>query len=197
MTVACVGQAIDEHRILIVDENGEPVADRMQGEVVIEGPSVLGGYYKETTANRAFRHNRLYTGDLGYKDGNYLFITGRLKDLIIRAGANLSPYDIERVASQVEGVRAGATAAVGVRDEAQGTELLVVFFETTLEDSGPVAQAIKQTLVQTLGIMPDHVWPLPPHSVEKTTSGKVRRPELAQKAHEYLMSASQSIAQAA
>jgi len=196
MTVACVGQAIDGHRIFIVDENGDPVADRIQGEVVIEGPSVLGGYYQETAANRAFRNNRLYTGDLGYKDGNYLFITGRIKDLIIRAGANLSPYDIERVAAQVDGVRAGATAAVGVRDEAQGTELLVVFFETTLEDPAPVAQAIKQTLVQTLGIMPDHVLPLPPHSVEKTTSGKIRRPELAQKAYEYL-APSEQVARAA
>lgn len=186
MTVACVGQAIDGHRILIVDENGQPVADRTQGEVVIMGPSVLGGYFQETTANRAFRHNRLYTGDLGYMDGEHLFITGRIKDLIIRAGANLSPYDIERVASQVEGVRAGATAAVGIRDEAQGTELLVVFFESTLADSSPVAQAIKQSLVQKMGIVPDHVLPLPPHSIEKTTSGKIRRPELAQRAYEYL-----------
>lgn len=186
MTIACVGRAIKGHTILIVDEDGEPVPDCMQGEVVIQGPSVLEGYHKESAADRAFRDNRLYTGDLGYKDGKYLFITGRIKDLIIRAGTNLSPYDIERVASQVEGVRAGATAAVGVRDAAQGTELLVVFYETTLDQSEHVAQAIRQALVKKLGVMPDHVWPLRPHSIEKTTSGKLRRPDLARKALEFM-----------
>jgi acyl-CoA synthetase (AMP-forming)/AMP-acid ligase II len=186
--VACVGPVLWGHEIMIVDDEGAPLPDRRQGQILLRGPSVVHGYYKEATPSN-IRDGWLMTGDLGYIDEGQLFITGRIKDLIIRAGANISPYEIEQVAGEIEGVRSGAVGAIGLNDPVKGTENLVVFFETTqkaLDRVEVMRQAIRDRLSQKLSIAVDHVLDVPPHTLQKTTSGKLQRVKLVQLAHEKL-----------
>ncbi|WP_243368735.1 AMP-binding protein [Microvirga solisilvae] len=186
--VACVGPVLDGHDVRIVDGNGNPLPDRRQGQIQMRGPSIVYGYFKEAVPSN-IRDGWLDTGDLGYLHNGNLFITGRIKDLIIRAGANISPYEIEQVAGEIEGVRSGAVGAIGLNDPVKGTENLVVFFETTQKASDMVEamrQAIRDRLSQKLSIAVDHVLPVPPHTLQKTTSGKLQRVKLVQLAQEKL-----------
>lgn len=186
--IACVGPALEGHRARIVDSDGNVLPDRWQGQIQMRGPSVVHGYFKEPVPSN-IRDGWLETGDLGYMDNGHLFITGRIKDLIIRAGANISPYEIEQVAGEVEGVRSGAVGAIGFSDPDKGTENLVIFFETTQKLPDMVdgmRQAIRDRLSQKLSIAVDHVLDVPPHTLQKTTSGKLQRVKLVQLAHEKL-----------
>jgi acyl-CoA synthetase (AMP-forming)/AMP-acid ligase II len=184
-SIACVGPVLAGHDVRIADSDDNPLPDRRQGQILLRGPSVVFGYFKEPAPSN-IRDGWLETGDLGYLDQGQLFITGRIKDLIIRAGANISPYEIEQVAGEVEGVRSGAVGAIGLSDPDKGTEDLVVFFETTQKASDIVEamrQAIRDRLNQKLSIAVDHVLDVPPHTLQKTTSGKLQRVKLVQLAH--------------
>lgn len=186
--VVCVGPVLDGHQVRVVNDDGEPQPDRVQGQILLRGPSVVHGYFKEETPSN-ISDGWLETGDLGYLERGQLFITGRIKDLIIRAGANISPYEIEQVAGEVSGVRSGAVGAIGVTDSRKGTENLVVFFETTQKAEIVVEntrQAIRDRLNQRLSIAVDHVFEVAPHTLQKTTSGKLQRVKLVQLAHERL-----------
>ncbi|MGO4570897.1 AMP-binding protein [Microvirga sp. 2TAF3] len=188
LPIVCVGPVLADHEVRIADEKGETLPDRKQGQILLRGPSVVHGYFKEEKPSN-IRNGWLETGDLGYLDGGQLFVTGRIKDLIIRAGTNISPYEIEQVAGEVQGVRSGAVGAVGLVDDAKGTENLVVFFETTQKASSTVdamRHAIRDRLNQKLSIAVDHVFDVAPHTLQKTTSGKLQRVKLIQLAHERL-----------
>jgi fatty-acyl-CoA synthase len=192
--IACVGPVLEGHEVMIADSDGNPLPDRRQGQILMRGPSVVHGYFKEPSPSN-IRDGWLHTGDLGYLDEGQLFITGRIKDLIIRAGANISPYEIEQVAGEVQGVRSGAVGAVGLQDPGKGTENLVVFFETTQKSSDAVdamRQAIRDRLSRKLSIAVDHVFDVAPHTLQKTTSGKLQRVKLVQLAYERLKAAPSS-----
>lgn len=193
--IACVGPALEGHEARIVDSNGTVLPSRQQGHIQMRGPSVVHGYFKEASPSN-IRDGWLETGDLGYMDNGRLFITGRIKDLIIRAGANISPYEIEQVAGEVEGVRSGAVGAIGFSDPVKGTENLVIFFETTQKVPDTVnrmRQAIRDRLSQKLSIAVDHVLDVPPHTLQKTTSGKLQRLKLVQLAHDKLSPGTQHV----
>jgi len=111
-----------------------------------------------------------------------LYITGRRKEIIIRGGLNLIPAVIEEIAADVEGVRAGGIAAVGVRVEDLETELVYLVAETRL-DQESVRQQLRARLDHTLkmrGISVDRIVLVAPGALPKTTSGKLRRREVAQ-----------------
>lgn len=118
------------------------------------------------------------SGDLGYWADTELFVTGRRKDVIIKAGRNLSPQEIEDVVGAVPDVRRGCVAALGVADPTLGTERLVVVAETRATD--PAAQerlrvAVVERVVDAVGLPPDTVVIAPPGAVLKTSSGKIQR----------------------
>src|SRR5262249_22824024 len=93
--VSC-GKPFPGHRVEIVDEEGQVLPERRIGEIVVEGPSVAGGYFGDESASRAaFRAGKLFTGDLGYFADGRLYVCGRSKDLIILRGRNYFPQDIE------------------------------------------------------------------------------------------------------
>ncbi|MBF9234638.1 AMP-binding protein [Microvirga alba] len=188
LPIACVGPVLPGHDARIVDNDGKTLPDRIQGQILLWGPSVVGRYYKEATPSNV-HDGWLETGDLGYIDEGQLYITGRIKDLIIRAGANISPYEIEQVVGEVQGVRSGAVGAIGLPDPSKGTENLIVVFETTQKTSDVVEamrQAIRERLTQRLSIAVDHVFEVAPHTLQKTTSGKLQRVKLVQLAQERL-----------
>src|SRR5262249_27744034 len=84
-----VGAPVPGHEVKVVDDHGMPLADREVGHIVVRGPSVMWGYYRDTKATHAvLKDGWLWTGDLGYFVEGELFVTGRAKDLIIVRGRN-------------------------------------------------------------------------------------------------------------
>ncbi len=177
-----VGTAVDGHEIQVVDADGAPVESRRQGVVQFRGPSAFKGYFRrpEATAEVKRPGGWVDTGDLGYIADGELFIAGRLKDLIIKGGRNYYPHEIEEAAASVDGIRQGCVAAFAVRDDAAGTEQIVVVAETREREAlaqemlvGRVIEAV----TTRVGVPPDRVVLVPPGAVPKTSSGKIQRRE--------------------
>ena len=176
--VAC-GQALAGYEMRVVDGAGNVVGDRHEGRIEFRGPSATQGYFRNVEeTRRLFDGEWLDTGDLGYLAAGDIYLTGRAKDLIIRAGRNLHPEALERAVSDLAGVRAGCVAAFAVPDPEAGTERLVVAAETREHDVAAredIRAAIVNVTVDILGTPPDEVVLLEPGRVPKTSSGKIRR----------------------
>jgi 1-acyl-sn-glycerol-3-phosphate acyltransferase len=176
--VGC-GMPLPGHELRIVDAAGHEVADRQEGRLHFRGPSATSGYFRDPEATRRLRHGEwLDSGDRAYVVGREVFITGRDKDIIIRAGRNLYPHELEEAVGAVPGIRKGCVAVFGVPDRETGTERLVVLAETR-ETQEPVRErlreAVQEAAMELLGEPADEVVLAPPHAVPKTSSGKVRR----------------------
>lgn len=154
-----------------------------EGEICVKSPGVMRGYYNnpEATAKVITADGWLRTGDLGFVDAEgYLYVTGRLKDVIILGGENLAPSDIEEIVDHVPGVR--YSAAVAVESERTGTQRLYVVAE--LRESPADAQGLVREIVQRVhrggGHRPARVLLVQPSTIPKTSSGKIQRSRLAQ-----------------
>ncbi|MFN0299981.1 MAG: AMP-binding protein [Burkholderiales bacterium] len=176
--VGC-GQVLDGYSIRIADDAGRALPDRVIGRIEFNGPSVTRGYFNQPIATAAlFDGAWLDSGDLGYLADGELFVTGRAKDMIIRGGHNIYPYDLEEAVGNVAGIRKGCVAVLGVHDEEQGSERVVIVAETREKDPGRcdgMRQAINAQAVQLIGGPADAIVLVSPHSVLKTSSGKIRR----------------------
>jgi 1-acyl-sn-glycerol-3-phosphate acyltransferase len=176
--VSC-GRPVPGHEVRIVDAAGAVLGDRIEGQIEFRGPSVTAGYFRRPDLTQAALHDGwMDSGDLGYWAEGELYVTGRRKDLIIKAGRNLYPQEVEEFVSEVPGVRKGCVAAFGVPDPALGTERLVVVAET--RETAPAAReilrrAVLDRVVATLGVPADSVVMCDPGTVLKTSSGKIRR----------------------
>jgi acyl-CoA synthetase (AMP-forming)/AMP-acid ligase II len=178
-TVVSVGRALDGYEVRIVGDDGASLGDRRQGEIVLRGPSFTSAYVNapEDTA-ASFRDGGFWTGDLGYTDAGELFVCGRTKDLIIKAGRNYHPHAFERAASRVPGVRVGCVAAFGARSAQAGTEDIVVVVETRAAGADEIAalkRAVETEVQRDVGLRPERIIAVPPQSLPKTSSGKVAR----------------------
>ncbi len=180
--VAC-GRPLPGHAIRIVDEAGQEVGERIEGRLEFQGPSATRGYFRnpEQTA-RLFHDGWLDSGDRAYRADGDVYITGRVKDIVIRGGRNLYPQEIEEAVGQVEGVRKGCVAVFGSPDPATGTERLVVLAEARLAGvnakenaKAMLRDAVSRAVIAAIGEPPDEIVLAPPHTVLKTSSGKVRR----------------------
>lgn len=176
--VGC-GMPLADHQIRIVDDIDNEVHDRTVGCIQFKGPSAMQGYFNNPQATQKAYHNGWWdTGDLGYLDDNELFVTGRKKDLIIKAGRNLYPEGIEELVSQISRVRKGCVIAFGVSDQSSGTEKLIIVAET-YEHKEEIVQGIRAEIIEKmtieLGIVPDTIILVPPKTVPKTSSGKLQR----------------------
>ena len=176
--VSC-GVPLPGHDVRVVNASGVEVPERTEGRVEFRGPSVTAGYFRNPAATAAVLHGGwMDSGDLGYRAVGELYVTGRRKDMIIKAGRNLYPQEVEALVGDVPGVRKGCVAAFGVADVAAGTERLVVVAETRASTSQARAQlqaAVRERVVDVLGLPPDAVVMAAPGSVLKTSSGKIRR----------------------
>jgi 1-acyl-sn-glycerol-3-phosphate acyltransferase len=176
--VAC-GQPLSGYQIRIVDAAGRELPDRREGHIEFLGPSATSGYYRNPTATQElFKHGWLNTGDLGYVADGDLYLTSRVKDLIIRGGRNLYPYETEEAVGDVQGIRKGCVVLFGVRDREHGTERLVLVAESREQDKqalDELQQQVLQIATDVLGLPPDEVIIAPPHTILKTSSGKLRR----------------------
>ena len=175
-----VGHALPGHEIGIVDASGRAVGERVVGRLHFRGPSSMLAYHAnpQATAAAILPDGWVDSGDLAYRAGAELFITGRIKDVIIKAGRNLVPQEIEDVAASVEGIRKGCVVAFGVADESRGTERLVILAESRLrgpDDHDRLEQAVRARVATEVGVPPDDVVIVAPGAVPKTPSGKIRR----------------------
>jgi fatty-acyl-CoA synthase len=177
-----VGSPIPRTDVRIVAVDGSPQPNRRVGEILVRAPTLMLGYFDDPAATTQALHGGwLRTGDLGYLADGTLYITGRKKDLIIRAGHNLIPSVIEDVVSAVEGIRGGSVAAVGVRSDEDQTERCHVIAETRFapENYPQLARDVRAALAsQSIPI--DELLFVRPGTLPKTSSGKIRRRALAE-----------------
>ena len=176
--VAC-GRPLAGYEMRIADEAGRELPERHVGRVEFKGPSATSGYYNNPEATaKLFDNGWVDTGDLGYIAAGELYLTGRSKDMMIRGGQNVYPYELEDAAGAVPGIRKGCVAVFGVGDPATGTERIVVLAETRETDTAKRAELtarINALAADLIGGPADDVVLAPPHSVLKTSSGKIRR----------------------
>src|SRR6202041_815299 len=140
--------------------------------------SATSGYYRNPAATKELQSGGgwLNSGDLAYLADQEIYITGRAKDVIIKAGRNIYPHEIEEIAGRVNGVRTGCVVAFGASDERTGTEKFIVAAELRVAgEQQRVAAEITAIVSQAIGMPPDLVELLPPHSIPKTSSGKDRK----------------------
>ena len=176
--VAC-GRPLPGYEVRIVDPGGLELPERREGRLEFRGPSATRGYMNNPEATAKLRHGDwLNTGDLAYVAGGDIYLTGRVKDVIIRGGRNIYPHELEEAVGNIPGVRKGGVAVIGITDASSGTERMVIVAETTKTEPA-VRQALQDDIqhrcAELLGMPPDEVALAPPHSVLKTSSGKVRR----------------------
>lgn len=179
LRIPCCGRALPGHQIRIVDESGVELPERLVGRLEFRGPSATSGYYRNPQASaKLICDGWLDSGDYAYMAEGEVFITGRVKDLIKRGGRNLYPYDLEQAIGNLPGIRKGCVAVFASDDPATGSERLVIMAETRERDQPAqtaLRQSINQSAIDVIGMPADDVVLLPPHSVLKTSSGKIRR----------------------
>ena len=176
--VAC-GRPLPGHQIRIVDETGREVADRHEGRLQFRGPSATKGYFRNPEKTLSlFDGDWLNSGDLAYVADGDVYLTGRVKDMIIRAGRHIYPHELEEAVGRIEGVRKGCVVAFAGRDERTGTERLILMAETRFTQDLAKAQLRERILCASLELLetpPDEILLVAPHTVPKTSSGKIRR----------------------
>jgi acyl-CoA synthetase (AMP-forming)/AMP-acid ligase II len=163
-----------------------PLPPMAVGEICVKSPGVMRGYYgnPEATARVLSSDGWLRTGDLGFLDDEgCLYVTGRLKDLMILGGENVVPHDVEEIVDHVAGVR--YSAAVGVDSERTGTQRLHVIAEVRDESAPPetyhrLITDIVKRVHDARGHRPARVHLVRGGTIPKTSSGKIQRARLGQ-----------------
>lgn len=172
------GVVLPEYELEIRDDDGEVLGDRDVGVVFLRGPSVMSGYFEnpEQTQKALSEDGWLNTGDLGYRVGNRIIITGRAKDLIIVNGRNIWPQDLEWLAEQQPELRPGDALAFAAPSE-QGTDAAVLVVQCRVRE----AQGRDELIRRLEGLMRREfsveclVEAVAPHTLPRTSSGKLSR----------------------
>jgi fatty-acyl-CoA synthase len=175
------GRYLKGMRLRIIGTDGLPCSDCVAGEIQLRTSCLFEGYWDRDGISRdAFTEDDWYrTGDFGFVAGDELFVIGRIKDIIIVAGQNIFPEDIEIIASQVAGVYPGRVVAFGIDNDELGTQSIGVVAE--MEDEFDAVRAegmereIRNLIVASLGVAPRYVSVVPRRWIIKSTAGKVSR----------------------
>ena len=179
MSFVSSGVPLPGNQIRVVDALGREVAERQQGRLEFKGPSSTRGYYRNPKKSETLFHNGwLDSSDLAYVAEGNIFITGRMKDIIIKGGRNIYPEEIEEAVGNLADIRKGCVAAFASTDTRTGSERLIVVAETRSTDTemrAKLEQDVTQTVTDVLGMPADEIIICPPHTVPKTSSGKIRR----------------------
>ena len=186
--VCCGAPRLGQEVAIVNPATRRRLEDGSIGEIWLAGSSVAQGYWRRPSETQdtfaasladGSGGRYLRTGDLGFLDGNGLFVTGRLKELIVIHGRNYYPQDLEETVRLCHPDLAnGAAAAFGI--EAGGTEAVVVVFELTRRalrtpTRSSVIEAAKAVVFRDFGIRLHDLVLLPPGGLLRTTSGKVQR----------------------
>ncbi|WP_051767848.1 non-ribosomal peptide synthetase [Amycolatopsis vancoresmycina] len=176
--VSCGTPPSDGGVAIIDPASGAPAADGTIGEITVSGPSVAAGYWGGRD-DGVFADGRVRTGDLGFRHGGALYVTGRHKDLIVVRGRNIAPDDVELTAAAAHpALRPGCGAAIAV--ELGGEEALAVVHEVQGPKPVPltgIADAVRTAVLAEHGVAVRRIVLLGKGGLPKTSSGKVRRAE--------------------
>lgn len=172
------GRPLPGHIVKIVNEDEEQLSEMMVGSVLVHGDSLMTGYYNNSEeTNRALKSgNWLDTGDIGFLFGGDLFITGRRTDVIIVNGRNIRAQDIEELAEQQPEVRSREASAFGVEGE-DGATTIVLVIECRLAsiiERQSLTTRLQQLVYMAFGVN-CVVELVPPHTLPRTSSGKLSR----------------------
>jgi fatty-acyl-CoA synthase len=172
------GQPLEGHEVVIRDEAGEALPDRHCGSVFVKGPSVMSGYFGDSSEHPDVlsADGWLDTGDIGYRANGDIMITGRKKDLIIINGRNIWPQDLEYLAEQQPEVRPGDASAFSVPRPGGDEQAVVVIQcrEADAEKRQGLIDRMDRAIRAELGV--DCIIDLVPlHTLVRTSSGKLSR----------------------
>jgi len=172
------GRPMPGHTVKVVDERGRELQDMRVGSVLMSGPSIMTGYYNDAdVTNQALRDNNwLDTGDLGYLSEGNLYITGRRTDVIIVNGRNIRAQDIEALAEEQPEVRTRQASAFSIED-INGDTTIALVIECRLasqEKKQALTTRLQRQVYAAFGV---HclVELVPPHTLPRTSSGKLSR----------------------
>jgi fatty-acyl-CoA synthase len=176
---ALLGKPLPSFQVRIVDERGGVLGEREVGEIQLRGPAITPGYLTvDGPVPTQDAEGWLATGDIGYTVDGEIVICGRRKDVIILAGRNIYPTDVERAASTVEGVRAGNAVAVRL-DAGSRRERFAVVVESKLAGDDAAERVLRKEVgarvFEAVNARPVAVLVLSPGTLPKTPSGKLRR----------------------
>jgi len=174
------GQCIDGNQVRIVCADGTNLPEGRVGEIRLHSDSLFGGYYNrpDLTA-QAFQDGWYWSGDLGFFHDGELYVIGRKKDLIIVAGKNIYPQDIEEIVWNHPAIHDGRAVAFGLYNPDLGTEDILVVAEVEeeeqLKDSIEIERTIRSAIAAALDVTPRTIYLKPPRWVVKSTAGKPAR----------------------
>ncbi|HXQ46610.1 MAG TPA: AMP-binding protein, partial [Caulobacteraceae bacterium] len=181
--VSC-GSPLTGHELRILDVDGREAPARREGRLQFRGPSATKGYFNapEKTAELVRPDGWLESGDLAYVADGELYVTGRTKDIVKRAGRNIHPIDVESAIEALPDVAANGAALFSVLDPERG-ERLVLAIETPVAEPSRRAALVGRAQEAATGRLEsavDDIVLMPPGAIPRTESGKVRRPALRQ-----------------
>lgn len=172
------GHPIPGCEVRVVNESGERLPERSIGEIEIRSVSLFDGYRNQPEKTAAVLRDGWYlTGDLGFLDVGEIFVVGRKKDIIVVAGKNLYPEDIEDALGQVAGLLPGRIVAFSIDDDRSGTEQVCVVAETPAEDDAE-KKKVRRAAVEaamSIDVTLSRVYLAPPRWLIKSSSGKPSR----------------------
>ena len=176
VTLVSCGRPFPGHQLRIVDESGRALPERQIGEIVLAGPSVMTGYYRqEALTAQVLRNGSLHTGDLGFVAGGELYVCGRLNDMIIVNGRKFYPQDLEWAVDDLAGVRRGRVVAFGSSVPGRADRVVIVVEPNGTVASDALSESIRRQVAATFGLYVDDVAIVPSGTIGRTTSGKVQR----------------------
>ncbi len=170
-----LGPPVPGVQVRVVGEDGQEVAEGVDGELEVAGPNVTRGYFQDEPATNALKHGEFVrTGDIARIVGGEIVIVGRQKDVVIVDGRKLHAHDLEYAAEQIPGVRAGT--AVFVADGRQVPEMPTIgIMLVDGAEAFRVIPEVRRALAAEIGMVP-RVFPIT--KIPRTTSGKKRRAEV-------------------
>ena len=170
------GHPLPNVKIRVIDEAFNNVDERVVGEIAVQSDCMLTEYFNRPDATEsAIKDGWYLTGDYGYVANGELYVSGRKKDLIIVGGKNVYPQDLESLAGEVTGVRAGRCVAFGMYDQESGTEEVVIIVESDSSDKVSIADAVRKHVTKSSAIALRHVKVVDETWIIKTSSGKTAR----------------------
>jgi fatty-acyl-CoA synthase len=174
------GQCLPGNQVRIVSIEGRDVPDGTVGEIHVYSDSLFHGYYdRPDLTAKALQDGWYRSGDLGFRQDGELFVIGRKNDLIIVAGKNIYPQDIEEIVYSHPAIHDGRVVAMGLLNPDLGTEDIIVVAEVEeeeqLNDGFAIERSVKNAIVAELGVAVRAIYLKPPRWIVKSTAGKPAR----------------------
>jgi acyl-CoA synthetase (AMP-forming)/AMP-acid ligase II len=174
------GGCLPGSRVRIASPTGEELPEGGVGEILIQSDSLFDGYYNrpDLTA-KALKDGWYWSGDLGFYLDEELYVIGRKKDLIIVAGKNIYPQDVEEIVYSHPSIYEGRAIAFGHFNSDLGTEDILIVAEVRneqdLENPLPIERELRSRIVAELGVAARGIYLKPPRWIVKSTAGKPAR----------------------